>query len=345
LGAMQAARSTLRGLPLHRSAVAQAQAGQLSLGALQARWVATGGASPTSETTPTGQARAALPVHGGSPLCLYENDDDLVAKFREVTQRCRLGAILSSTGFACVAAGLGSQATPVALAVLLAGAASHGYALLVRTKQTMRQLAKWHVDRVLILPPDDPGKSAEGKSDAKAAKLAAHGSAEQRLEAEPELRLEIRTANLVRRITLTQGARFSSALVEEDKRVAFAELCQKSRPFFIDPQGGQCPDRALLAALVKSPKVVSEEQTELREDAEPEFHLPPGQPASVHEDLKAPSPVPVEEAPIKSLNFVGLRALVGGVVLCAGGGFFLSGKMMKNQERLAARQSAQGDSP
>merc|ERR1711971_571652 len=73
-------------------------------------------------------------------------------------------------------------------------------------------------------------------------------------------------------------------LPDESRRASFGDLCRRLRVLHIDSDNAtMCPDAALLAALVRSPKVVAEERREPRTDAGvasalrvPEGAPPPG---------------------------------------------------------------------
>lgn len=222
-----------------------------------------------------------------------------------------MSAGIGAVGFASLLVCIAPAAPPPILMLVLLGAMTHGYSLVVKRPQAIQGHAMRHVEEIVALTPlagettsdtvgvevghaekscvnqaalpdtelEEATAAAKPDVDLKEAPTTP-GTVEGRLEVDSELHLEIKSANLNRYLRLARatdpwkGARYTG-LVSDD-RVPFGDLCQKFKLLHVDLTLGICDDMPAVLALLQTKKVVAEERADARIDIERGLQLPSG---------------------------------------------------------------------
>jgi len=212
--------------------------------------------------------------------CIYTSDEDVGAAATLATRLCFLGNTLGLAGVMAVVSALEPAAFVGSQAFWLATlSASWSYLVLFRTPQRLQELAAAHVERIAVLLPEGV-KASTGSGDAQQElkdNAAFAGVAARLLDAIPEVHIEVTCASVVRHLHLVKAMSTGNVrLAKMDPRPRFFDLCERPSwdggpersirrgPLHIALDSGHATDRLLLDALLRSHKVLADEEVELR---------------------------------------------------------------------------------
>lgn len=285
-----------------------------------------GGESPTS--------KAPLASVGTKQVRIFRSRCDWTALAANTWRQCLLGSLLGVSGAAAAASAVPS--VPLAAAVACAGALPPLAALWMVPSQ-MRDAAAGFVEEVLVLVPWPNKPSVQEEEQARSAAGPPEGPAcsasDESVRASGELLAAFHGVDvllhcpfLVRHLRLEEAQQAKPLLRRSgfvaDSRPSFRHLCSlpsseggQSRvgrrgPLHINPTEGLSTDSALLAALLRSPKVLASEHMESREASNEEAQLLKWRlPESLDELTEGFS-----ESPPRRMQRLGRRCLAMGAV-------------------------------
>lgn len=248
-----------------------------------------------------------------------------------------------------VASAAGSMPLP-ACAMLLGGAAVYAYGLSFIARRLMRNLAARHVERLAVLPADNPSAAAEETLRRLAQEREQHGAAtsllfsaatiEERLSATAEVCLEVQTATANRWLKLADlpdAEEHYGGFDEDSLGAPFSDICRRLHLLYFNlVQEDHCRDHAFLSALLASDKRIVDETIEPRSDATPLLNDPPVhglmlseiQVSDVEEVAKSVS----KDAPADVVSKLGKRARMGGLSVFGAGLLFAIGESAKDAD-------------
>eukprot|EP00439_Symbiodinium_sp_Y106_P066026 s2467_g10.t1 len=288
------------------------------------------GASPTSHA-PSG------PV-GTKEVRIFRSRCDWPALAANTWRQCLLGSLVGVGGAAAAASAVPSM--PLAAAVACAGALPPLVALWMVPRQ-MRDAAAGFVEEVLVLVPwpnkpgvqeEEQARSAAGPPEGPACSVSDESvrASSELLAAFHGIDVLLRSPFLVRHLRLEEAQQAKPLLRRSgfvsDSRPSFRHLCSlpsseggQSRvgrrgPLHINPTEGLSTDSALLAALLRSEKVLASEHMESRkEEADGDAQLQWRLPESLDELTEG-----FPESPPRRMERLGRRclALGGAGALC-----------------------------
>eukprot|EP00929_Paragymnodinium_shiwhaense_P070617 TRINITY_DN35764_c0_g1_i1.p1 TRINITY_DN35764_c0_g1~~TRINITY_DN35764_c0_g1_i1.p1 ORF type:complete len:397 (-),score=99.37 TRINITY_DN35764_c0_g1_i1:430-1551(-) len=276
--------------------------------------------------TAAGGLKGSPPLLFKEEVCVYESPVDMGEVAEQAVATSRLAGSVGLLGFAGVLYGL--QTAPMLVqALVCAGALQWTYKSIAGVQRTLAVLATRHVSSITILPTS-PGEG-EPRTVSEDVDLA-----KDQLDATPELRLQVRTANLDMHLKLSnpapswEGGKYTGFV--DDERLSFEQLCQRGDILYLDQMSGwgrpgapSSSDVALLTALTSSPKVIAGRRLELRDASGP---LQATEDVLKHVDAQFTQKEGKSKAspvtPAESLRLVGKQAIFSNLMLLTIGGLF-----------------------